>query len=122
MSFSAFSSRTACNRSAQKEFYLPLTDQEKEAIAAAISENGLQSVKSDLSTCPQFAMCPKTVPSSGATLTFFLNGRNKTISWASGYPEEDSDYKRFSAVQAKLYSIIMQKAKAAGIPVICYYE
>lgn len=117
-----FSRDNACNRSAQREFYLPLTAQEKEAIQAAIVENGLQYIKSDLSTCPLFAMCPGVMPPSGATLAFSLNGSNKTITWSNSYPEDDSDYKRFSAVHTKLYSIIMQKAEAAGIPIICYYQ
>lgn len=106
----------------QKEFALPLTHSEKEAIYRTIAENSLFSAKEDLRSCPPGRTCPSVTPMSGATLAFTANNRTRTISWRSGYPADDADYMRFARVTGKIDDVLNAKRQAANATSLCFYQ
>jgi len=113
-----FSRDTSCAQAGslkQKDFYLPLTSDEKAEIYRAITENGLFFVKENM-TQPY-----GSIPLVGATLAFTANGRTRTVSWSAGY-EDDADYRRFANATGQIDEILDRKREQAGADNICFYR
>ena len=112
-----FSRDTGCmpaGSGTQKDFYLPLTQDEKTGIYRAITENGLFFVKENM-TQPYGSL-----PPLGATLAFTANGRTRTVSWSAGY-SDDADYRRFANATGQIDEILGRKREEAGATGICFY-